>query len=500
MMKSDTSKSSKSNVTLSVSQQRVFDKLVAFANGKTSDRVFILKGYAGTGKTTLMRFLLADLKKNEVKYQLLASTGRASKVLGNITGEDRDAATYGRTVHSLVYSLTELAGDMKDGKPDEEGHFWLVFGKKLKNPLEGPCLYIVDEASMISDMPATNSAQAKFGSGRTLKELLEYDQDPESRFLFVGDPCQLPPVGQAESPALSADYIKREFGIKVSEAQLTEVFRQSDGSSLLRSSQWFRKHYDSAPETEASYGGGKVWGESLPLGSSCSDSTVHPNRDAMVDAYVNLVKRDGYSDAIFLTYSNANAQMLSSQVRSQLGLAAKGTVAVGDLLLVVQNNIPTCLANGDMVEVIRVNTKVETHTKSNLRFREITVRELVTKKECTTLIIENLLEQKEANLTPRQQSDLFVDFIMRMKSKGIKEKDALFRDNLFQDKYLNALRCSYGYVVTCHKAQGGEWNDVFIDFRRNITLNPTKSSYQWTYTAITRSSRNLHVVRDFFIG
>lgn len=155
--------------------------------------------------------------------------------------------------------------------------------------------------------------------------------------------------------------------------------------------------------------------------------------------------------------------------------------------------------NGDMVEVLE--TFDYTETIAGLIFRKIVIKELFTQRKYSLLLIENLLYQKTLNLTADQQKNLFWNFNKRMKEKGITQKKnkAYYNDMMLHDPYLNALRCSFGYVITCHKAQGGEWNDVFLDIPRNITLNPTKEMYQWIYTAITRAKERLHLVNDFYL-
>lgn len=154
--------------------------------------------------------------------------------------------------------------------------------------------------------------------------------------------------------------------------------------------------------------------------------------------------------------------------------------------------------NGDMVIVEEVNPTTE--IRGHLTFRQIKVRELFTKQTSVILMIEEILYQSRLNLTNYQQQDLFVDFILRMKEKGITQKDEEeFYKMMSGDPYLNALRCKYGYAVTCHKSQGGEWDDVFVQVPRNITLNPIKETYQWIYTAMTRAKSTLHMIDDFYI-
>ena len=169
--------------------------------------------------------------------------------------------------------------------------------------------------------------------------------------------------------------------------------------------------------------------------------------------------------------------------------------------MVVQNNYMVPLVNGDIVEVVEVGAEEPARTKSLLHFRRVTVKDIATGAQHSTLLLEDTLYQSQPNLDKKQQCDLFVDFIMSEKKKGIepKKNPQTFKKDMMDDPYLNALRCSWGYAVTCHKAQGGEWDEVYLDIRRNITLNPVKEAYQWVYTAITRAKKKLHVTKDFFI-
>jgi ATP-dependent exoDNAse (exonuclease V) alpha subunit len=183
-------------------------------------------------------------------------------------------------------------------------------------------------------------------------------------------------------------------------------------------------------------------------------------------------------------------------IRKKLGFTI-GHVQKDDLLMVIQNNLLSGLMNGDMVKVIEVEEYTE--DKASLTFRRITVEELFTHRIVSQLMIEDTVNQNVLNLTSNQQKALFVDFARRMKKAHIKQHSREFKQALYTDPYLNALRCSYGYAITCHKAQGGEWEDVYVDMPRNITLNPTKAIYQWMYTAMTRSSKHLHLIDDFYI-
>lgn len=483
-----------SEIKLTTSQEIVLNQILDFVNN-SNDRVFILKGYAGTGKTTLMRFLIQELEKVKKDYRLLASTGRAAKVLANLS--NRNGST--STIHSMVYSFDGLSKEYDEKEEpvvDKDGQLFLVFAPSKLNEADEPeTVYIIDEASMISDVETKNVTQAKFGEGRLLKELLDYDNREGSKFIFVGDPCQLPPIEEYYSPALIRDYYYDIFGMVAQEAQLTEIMRQKGASGIIDASKQIRGLYSKAPDEKLVYGNQRLWGF-LPF-RQYHDIQLHPNLEAMTNDYVDKIKASGLNSAVCICRSNNACSQLSANIRAKLGFPY-GRVQEGDLLMVIQNNMPTGLMNGDMVTIEELGPA--TQSRAGLTFREVTVKELFTQKTIKTLMIEEIVNQSRLNLDSAQQQALFIDFIMRMRDMGITQKDQRrFNHAMINDPYLNALRCVYGYAITCHKSQGGEWEDVYVHVPRNITLNPTKETYQWIYTAMTRAKKTLHMVDDFYI-
>lgn len=478
------------DITLTPSQNLVLTQIKDFLNG--NDKVYVLKGYAGTGKTTLMRFLIEHLKKTNRGYHLLASTGRASTILNAATGEGS-----AQTLHSLVYRYSDFNQDLSqitESKADLNGQLYLVFEPCKANAEDINQVYIIDEASMVADTPERNIVQAAFGTGRLLKEMLEYDGDSGAKYIFVGDPCQLPPISQVFSPALSRQYISETFGVGVQEGNLTEIVRQGNGNSIITTSQRIRQLYSRAPETEAGYTN-RVWGK-MPIFSS-SNIQLHPNDDAMMDRYLQTIRDHGYGYATYICRGNTMCYKMASFIRERLGL--KDRLSTNDLLLVIQNNGPLNLYNGDLVVVKEISPEIQ--RRANLTFRKVVVEDLSKKKNYSTLLIEDTLHGGRLNLDSEQQKGLFVDFVLRMKKMNIhpKKNKKVFDTAMMKDPYLNALRCTFGYAITCHKAQGGEWPEVFVNMPRNIMLNPTKSSYQWVYTAITRAKDQLHIVNDIYL-
>ena len=474
-------------ITLTISQQRVLDKILAFLD--SADKVFVLNGYAGTGKTTMMRFLVERLQSKERGYHILASTGRAAAVLNGVIG-----SAVAQTIHSMIYRYEGFNQDISQIKQKQtvDGQLYLVFAPCRAESTDKKQVYIIDEASMISDIESRNITQAAFGSGRLLKELIEYDGDPEAKFIFVGDPCQLPPVGQTKSPALSPEYIRQTFGCGVQEASLTEIIRQGDGNTIVSAAQRLRQLYTSAPETDDYYRG-RYWGH-LPIYSN-ANIQLHPNDEDLVRHYIEVVNKYGFDYATFITRANAKCYQLAVEIRCRLGF--KGTVQMGDLLLVTQNNASCGLVNGDFVVVESVSNC--TTVRAGLQFRKVRIRPLHGSQSQDTLLLEDVLYGGRQNLDSEQQKELFVDFILRMSYNGVGHNHPLFEQMMRNDPFLNALRCTFGYAITCHKSQGGEWAEVFLNMPRNIMFNPTKSSYQWVYTSMTRAKEKLHLVDDIYL-
>lgn len=472
-------------ITLREGQQRALLRLFEFVSN-SQKRVFILKGYAGTGKTTLIRSLISELKKFNTPYHLVASTGRAAKIMSNITGETTD------TVHGLIYNYSDFNQDIETIVKDREksgvdnsGQLMLKFEvTKIHNQTNAAYVYIVDEASMISDVTDKNPRQAVFGSGRLLNDLLEYDN--KGKFVFVGDACQLPPINQKISPALTGTYLKNTFNINVEEAELTEIVRQDKGNDIVLAAQKLRKLYFNPQPWK--------WAK-FPL-KGCKNIRMLSSQIELLQLYIKDLKAHGYNASTLICTTNRQCGILTNIIRPALGID-KSTLTVNDLLLVTQNNLISGLMNGDLVKVTEIGDVVI--RRAGLTFTMVSVMELFTKKVYSQLIITDIIYSNHINLSQEQQKELFIDFYIRMKKEGIKQNTLEFNGKMLTDPYLNALRCVYGYAITCHKSQGGEWDNVYIDIPRNFALQPKPFVYQWMYTAMTRAKKNLFVVDDFYI-
>lgn len=480
----ESKKSKNKKLVLTDNQQQVLDALIGFIRDKEA-KIFILCGYAGTGKTTMMKVFIEELERRNLPFSLLASTGRAAKILSNATGH------LSSTIHNLIYKFDDLNQNMetlvaqreKSGV-DKSGQLLLNFFLAPVEEYPGESkYYIIDESSMISDVTDKNATQAYFGSGRLLADLLAFDS--KGKFVFVGDVCQLPPILQVNSPALSSGYIRETYGIAVEKKELKEIVRQDFGNDLILSAQKMRNLYMHPPVC--------TWGK-FPL-RGYQHIHLYPSQYNLLGAYIENVKKKGYNAVTMLTQSNRACMELTHIIRPALGFHSS-QIEIGDLLLVTQNNYISGLMNGDMVKIKEIGKRRE---RAGLTFVYIEVEELFTGKAYSQLMIEDIVYGSMINLTQTQQKELFIDFFIRMKEKGIRQKSEAFKKAMLTDPYLNALRVVFGYVLTCHKAQGGEWEEVYLDIPRRISREPKAATYQWLYTAMTRARDTLHIVDDFYV-
>lgn len=488
------------NIILTASQQSALDKIIQFLESE-DESVFILKGYAGTGKTTMVKAIVGELERRARRYTLLASTGRAAKVLSDAVlhfNKDEHSENNGRiiqtrTVHSQIYTFSEINQDLdlfdlsgNVAKIDRSDDIRLKFSLTHRNEYEPDMVYIVDEASMISDAKDKSFSQAEYGTeGRLLRDLFDYDR--KGKFLFIGDACQLPPINQPISPALNREYLETVFGVRAKEAELTEVVRQADGNDIALSAARIRKLLCSdsvGPIAKFPFRG-------------YNNIHILKNDLEMLDMYLDCIKDKDYSKATMIVMSNKTVTSVSNIIRSSLGFRER-TISVDDLLLVTQNNMVSGLMNGDLVKVVHIGRREK---RAGLSFVNVEVESLATSKVYGQLLIEDIMYSGGTNVTQVQQTHLFIDYHERMKNNGIKQSSPLYKDGMRTDPYLNALRCVFGYALTCHKSQGGEWDKVFLMIPRGLPYNnPRSYAYQWVYTAMTRAKKELYVLDDYWIS
>lgn len=488
-------------IQLTQSQQAAIEAFKEFLEG--DEQVFILKGAAGTGKTTVVCELIKSLKTAKRPFALMAPTGRAAYILGSKTGEEA------YTIHRSIYGMSSLtSSEQNKEEEDDDIGLFVKFGLK-SNVASGNTVYFIDEASLISDVFSENEAFS-FGSGRLLSDLFQYAG--KRKLVFIGDYAQLPPVKMNFSPALDSEYLSSQFDCKVSAFMLREVVRQADGSCILKNANRVRESIENKTfiEFNLEKGDDSIAEDSDLLSPYFALSPDKPNVHAAIIAYSNRQALQ-YNMAIRRHYYGDNAPILNS----------------GDLLMITRNNYAygTELFNGSIVQVvacqpdnevlkrtIKIKLGKDRFESIELRFRNATIR-FGANGEPVSLnvtLLDNSLDDSNSTIGNLLTRALTVDFNNRLPQgiksryneirKLLRSKEKLteaqmeLRDSYIKllqtDPYYNAVICKYGYAMTCHKAQGGEWENVFVDMCRfGGTAN--EDYFRWAYTALTRASKKI---------
>jgi ATP-dependent exoDNAse (exonuclease V) alpha subunit len=363
------------------------------------------------------------------------------------------------------------------------GQLTMQFGLRRHPRYEEPPVYIVDEASMIPNTALTGGQVAQFGSGHILMDFLEFTEN--RKIIFVGDPCQLPPVSEETfSPALSPRYLRDQYKVAVQYAELTEIIRQGADSEILTLAGRFRS--DIVAERYVKWP--KV---GVPSGKQAH---LLPNEHELVGAYMKHLGRKAYDKALMITNANGHCRRLNHKLRMQL--MGNKNLAPGELLMVVQNSYYVPLTNGDQVVVKKVRPAGK---NAGFNFLEVELEDVGGTRKYKTLLIRELLYNDYAGLQPEESRRLLIDFDQRMRKKGVKRKTDAYKEAMRNDPYLNALRAKFGYVITCHKAQGGEWPNVYLNVQKSVFVQQRNALYRWFYTALTRASDNLYLNDNFWI-
>ena len=443
-------------------QEQAIQVFADFMTDAGSRVCMVLRGSAGTGKTTLAGAIVRGLASLKQKMVLLAPTGRAAKVFSLYAG----SPAY--TIHRRIYRQ-RTAGDLSSFN--------------LNVNLQRDTLYIIDEASMIANQGYGDSM---FGSGCLLDDLMEfvYGADNNCRMLLIGDRAQLPPVGEEESPALMTPVL-RAYGMKVYEADLNAVLRQSQESGILYNATSIRNLPTEGRVPQIRFAG-------------FDDIQMVPG-DELIESLNTSYSRVGEDETIVITRSNKRANIYNQGIRSTV-LGCEDELCRGDRLMIVKNNYSyslggsegvegTFIANGDVTVVQRVRNIHEQH---GFRFAEVTLQ-FPDYDDCelTATVLLDTLTSESPSLTREQQQQLY-DRVMEdyadipLKSDRIKKLKA--------DPYYNALQVKFAYAVTCHKAQGGQWAHVYIDQGYMTDDMLTPEYYHWLYTAFTRATERLLLV------
>lgn len=481
-------------IHLTASQKEAMKQVIDFLEG--SESCFLLKGYAGTGKTFLIKVIADYLESIERDFYLAAPTGRAARILSTKTGYDA------ATIHSLIYT------EEKDGEDAAQVSSSVNFAIR-KNPHPVNTVYIFDEASMITDNGGS-SDYLNFGSGRLLFDFFIYagiisqtSKIPTRRkIIFVGDPAQLPPVKAEYSPALQSDYLSKEYSIYADEVTLTEVIRQSAESPVLQI----------ATPLRSAIQANRFEVESLDY----PPSLVCPSGE-FISKWSDAATNDSIDETIVITRSNQSALHYNQAIRRLRYGAGDIPIQPNDRLLVVSNNRLYNLLNGDIVEVVDVSPEPEILVGRNI-FRDNEEHELVFRDivigwkdakgvpmELGCKIVENLLWSTSGflpggewaairNLATEKCGVTYPSKkLLKKKPKEYKELLLAYHEALKESPYMNALQVKFGYAVTCHKAQGGEWKNVFIDFK-SFGGYFTEEYFRWAYTAVTRTKEELYML------
>ena len=459
---------------LSKQQQQVLDSIKEFMNSDMP--VFILKGYAGTGKTTMVK-VIAEYLSQERHVALMAPTGRAARVLAAKTG--REACT----IHKAIYEKACVVS--KDVKDIAESEFKFVFPIH-EDEHEGKLVAIVDEASMVCSRKIEHELFV-FGTDNLLEDLLTFIRPSYGgKVIFVGDPAQLPPVGEPDSNALKTVYFI-ERGLKVVEEELTEVLRQEGDSVILKNAMMIRDLLKREKRN------------CLVFEEKKDDvETVPP--DEFLKKYLDYRNQSGKHDSVVICYSNRAASKYNRDIRTSL-YGGDVPLRVNDVLLITQNNYRLGRMNGEFVPVLEIGARTQqsapvyAQVGSERKRISITINfvQVVVPdgngNPMQCMLIEDLLTSDKASISIDENRALYINFCMR--NPHLKQGTQAFADALMSDVYYNAIRAKYGYAVTGHKCQGGEWGKVFVDYTDRTGLND--DSLRWAYTATTRAQRTLYV-------
>ncbi len=439
-------------------QLRLFHALTYHLSKPDFESVFVIRGYAGTGKTSIVRSLVRTLPKTSLRTVLLAPTGRAAKVLSAYAGKQAF------TIHKKIYFAQNSDSGM---------HFAMQQNKHRST------VFIVDEASMIG-------AENYDNESNLLGDLIQYVRNGvDCRLVLIGDGAQLPPVGCEESPALDPEFLKNNYYLKVDETRLTEVMRQRLESGILFNATNIRDQIDHATDI-------------FPRLSEEGFSDVKRISGLeLEDELNNAYDKFGNDEVLVITRSNKSANLYNKQIRARIKWQ-ENNISSGDHIMVVKNNYfwlpeksgPGFIANGDILEIQRLGKLYE---RGEFLFADAEVRmiDYPDEPEIEVRLMLNALDIEQASMPFSKQKELRL--IIEEDYSHIKSK----RERISQmrkDPFMNALQIKFAYSVTCHKAQGGQWKCIFID-QGYLTAETLDRNYlRWLYTAVTRATDLVYFV------
>lgn len=443
-------------------QRNALHIFARFMTDRSENAAMILRGSAGTGKTSLAGAIVRAVNRLRIKVSLLAPTGRAAKVFS------LNAGLAASTIHRKIYREKAFNG--------ADGQF------QLNNNMFRDMLFMVDEASMIS----LSQSNTTFGSGRLLDDLVQYvySSGANCRLLLIGDKAQLPPVGEQESPALRADVLKA-YGLQVYECDLNKVLRQSQHSGILWNATAIREMitYNTATQLPQ-----------IHLKGFADISIVQGNE--LIESLASSYSAVGMDETMVITRSNKRANIFNQGIRNTI-LGREEELTTGDLVMVVKNKYLekdrstdiSFIANGDHAVVRRVRNIRELY---GFRFADVALEfPDYNNTELDTVVVLDTLTTEAPALTHEQNDKLFQS-VMEDYADVPRKADRM--KQLREDEYFNAMQIKFGYAVTCHKAQGGQWAHIYLDQGYMTDEMLTPDYIHWLYTAFTRATEHLYLV------
>ncbi len=452
------------------SQEELLTVMSDFIANQNYSEILLIKGYAGTGKTTMVYTMVQALAKLEINCILLAPTGRAAKVLSNYS--KRPAYT----IHKRIYRQ----------KSSKDAFASFAIAPNMSNNT----IFIVDEASMIAN---ESFEQSIFGSGKLLEDLMVYVQSGiKCKLVLIGDTAQLPPVGLRISPALEREQLEN-FRVKVREVFLSDIVRQSEVSGILKNATLLREIIDefSIPDYPTL--------EYLEL-----NDVKRIAGSRLIEEIQNSYDTIGYENTMVVTRTNKQANRYNQGIRNKI-LYRENEIDSGDFLMVVKNNYHWIkendrvdfIANGDILRLVR---KGKYEERYGFRFLDCTLEFIDYEIEVEAKIMLDVLSLESASLDGERQKEFFYKVCEDYEHLTNKKKKY---EAVREDPFFNALQVKFAYAITCHKAQGGQWKSIFLDqdFFKPEMLD--KEYLRWLYTGITRASEKLYLVNfknEFFGG
>ncbi len=444
-------------------QDKALQLLSEFVLSKENNLVFLLKGYAGTGKTTIIGTLVKNIWKVKQKVVLLAPTGRAAKVISNYSNQEAF------TIHKKIYYPKSEKGG---------GVSFTLQKNKHRNTI-----FIVDEASMIPDI---NTEAKLFENGSLLDDLMHYVYSGfNCRLILIGDTAQLPPIKLDVSPALDINTIENHYNKEVISIELNDVVRQKRDSGILFNATQIRQTIEDE------------FYESFKLQESNFPEVIRPfDGEELLDAINQAYSNAGNEDTVFIVRSNKRANLYNQNIRSRI-LFQEQELAAGDYLMVVKNNYfwventteAGFIANGDIIEVLEILTIKELY---GFKFATVVVRmiDYPKMKSFETVLLLDTLTSETPSLSYEDSNKLYQEVMKDYEHLTSKYKKFL---SVKKNVYFNALQVKFSYAITCHKSQGGQWNTVFVE-QPYLPNGVDKDYLRWLYTAITRAKEKLYLI------